>query len=90
ELSPAQWHVDVCNGDGWWLALSHRGTDGLLPKRLSAILHQSLSDSLPPPSSPCRLDIGLLSVCVSISTVRGIDFPPESSEEGLKLEGEAA
>lgn len=45
DLFPAQWHVDVYNGDGWWLALPHRGTDGLLPKRLSASLHQSLSDS---------------------------------------------
>lgn len=50
ELFPAHWHVDVCNGDGWWLALPHRGTDGLLPKRLSASLHQSRWQSPPPPT----------------------------------------
>lgn len=59
ELFSAQWHVDVYNGDGWWLALPHRGTDGLLPKRLSASLHQSPSDS-PPPGIEPRLNIGLL------------------------------
>lgn len=63
ELSPAQWHVDVYNGDGWWLAPPHRGTDGLLPKRLSASLHQSPSDS--PPGTQPRLNIGLLR-CVSV------------------------
>lgn len=47
ELFPAHWHVDVYNGDGWWLALPHRGTDGLLPKRLSASLHQSRWQSPP-------------------------------------------
>lgn len=52
ELFPAQWHVDVYNGDGWWLALPHRGTDGLLPKRLSASLHQSPADSPPPHRTP--------------------------------------
>lgn len=49
ELFPAHWHVDVYNGDGWWLALPHRGTDGLLPKRLSASLHQSRWQSPPTP-----------------------------------------
>lgn len=38
ELSPAQWHVDVYNGDGWRLALPHRGTDGLLPKCLPGLI----------------------------------------------------
>lgn len=62
ELFPAQQHVDVYNGDGWWLALPRRATDGLLPKRLSASLHQSPSDSAPTPpveQTEPRLNISL-------------------------------
>ncbi len=67
ELFSAQWHVDVYNGDGWWLALPHRGTDGLLPKRLSASLHQSPSDSAhPPPRNRAQAQYRPAQVCVSV------------------------
>lgn len=70
ELSPAQWHVDVYNGDGWWLALPHCGTDGLLPKCLPASLHQSPCDSLSE-YSPGSISVysGSVWVCADFKSV---------------------
>ncbi|KAI9514290.1 hypothetical protein NQZ68_034762 [Dissostichus eleginoides] len=74
--------------DGGWLSLTVEQTDSSLNACLPASISLSPTASLPPPHPPGSI-LACSGVCVSIPTVRGIDFPPESSEEGLKLKGEA-
>ncbi|KAI4794151.1 hypothetical protein KUCAC02_032246, partial [Chaenocephalus aceratus] len=83
ELSlPSGMWMCVMEMDGGWLCLTVEQTDS----SLNACLPFSISLS-PTASSPL---LALQARYWPISTVRGIHFPPESSEEGLKLEGEAA